>query len=144
MIYLFHLFIIYFYIFSFIGRDKGLLLDIHEEMMFDIPSTLEKLQKERNKEGSGDEDCSSPQRSIQMPSSFGEMSETSSVCSQNQQRYSQFDLKIYLRIFISIFQNTSFINNLHYDKNVVDKLLMIMIINGLVNLMKLKKNFRNS
>ena len=71
---------------SFIGRDKGLLLDIHEEMMFDIPSALESLQKERNKDESGEDECSSPQRSIQMPSSFGGMSETSSVCSQNQQR----------------------------------------------------------
>ena len=55
-------------------------------MMFDIPSALESLQKERNKDESGEDECSSPQRSIQMPSSFGGMSETSSVCSQNQQR----------------------------------------------------------
>ena len=55
--------------------------------MFEIPAVLEEYQTERDKTQSGgesDNDCSSPLKSIALPSSLGAVSETSSVSSQQR------------------------------------------------------------
>jgi len=64
-----------------------LLLEIYEELMFELPAALEEYQNERDKnedDEDRDNDCSSPLKSILLPSSLGAVSETSSVSSQQR------------------------------------------------------------